>query len=125
MAKLTVAARNASNPRRVTAVRSSVICLPPGLRAAELAIDSTRVASIGSAPITRTTRSLLEFSSDSAFCTRLATSGKLGSSMVLADSSSDRSRTNSKAAVLASRCAGLLDSTFCCSGRTMLRYLIC
>jgi hypothetical protein len=53
-----VAARSASKPRRVTALRSSVTCLPPGLSAAEFAIDSTRVASIGSAPMTRTTRSL-------------------------------------------------------------------
>ena len=103
-AKPTAAERNASKPRRVTAARSSVTGLPPGLSAAEFAIDSTRVASTGSAPSTRTTRSALAPSSDSTFCTRNATSGKLGSSIVLEDSSVASSRTNSNASMLASRC---------------------
>src|SRR5215510_8196590 len=82
---------------RLMAVRRSVIALPPRLKAAEFAILSSRAASAGSEPITRTTWSVVVFSSASTLRTRIATSGNDGSSTLPFESSAARPCTNTKA----------------------------
>ncbi len=97
MANAIAALRTMLKPMRFTAVRRSVTALPLKFRAAELASCSEPAASAGSEPTTRTTLSGVTVSSASTWRTRMAMSGKLGSSTLPVDSSAASAWTNANA----------------------------
>src|SRR6266851_3984924 len=84
---------------RLIAVRRSVTARPLRLSDAEFEIRSSRAASAGSDPTTRTTCSTEDFGSDKTRLTRTAISGKEGRSTLPTDNSAARVRTKSNAAV--------------------------
>src|SRR5713101_4864181 len=84
---------------RLIAVRRSVTGRPLRLSDAEFEIRSSRAASAGSDPTTRTTCSTEDFWSDNTRLTRTAISGKEGRSTLPTDNSAARVRTKSNAAV--------------------------
>src|SRR5271166_5258087 len=83
---------------RLMAVRKSVTVRPLRLNDAELEIRSSRAASAGSEPTTRTTCSREEFGSDRMRRTRTAISGKEGRSTLPPDNSAANDLMKSKAA---------------------------
>ena len=87
MAKLSAAERTMLKPTRATAMRRSAILRPEVFSAAEFAMLSSLLASIGSEPSTFTTVSLLTFSLASARCTLITISGTDGSSTLPFDNS--------------------------------------
>ncbi len=97
IAKAMAALRTMLKPMRAMAVRSSVMALPLKFSAAEFAICSTRAASAGSLPMTRTILSGVTLSSARTLRTRMAMSGKLGSSTLPLDSSAASACTKAKA----------------------------
>ncbi|MFO1428090.1 MAG: hypothetical protein U1F11_14180 [Steroidobacteraceae bacterium] len=93
MANEIEALRTRLKPMRVIAARRSAIGLPTVPSAAELAIWMMRAASAASEPTTRTIACEVT-SSASTLRTRMATSGKLGSSISRRDSPCASSCTN-------------------------------
>src|ERR1700679_2667629 len=77
--------------------RKSLSGFPELLKAAELAVCSTRAVSRGSAPTTVTTRSEVVLGSANAWLIRMTTSGKQGRSMVPSDTSVAKRCRNARA----------------------------